>query len=211
LKFSRDILGFMWTKETMLEAMKRPLFEEPSPACERPDPFHGPKGFMLGGMCWPTDPYKDTAQQYFDAANVLISKIERNEFEDYRLSNPILYLYRHWLELMVKAIVGRVREHNLERLAERLDSYLQDQGVTLPKWVVARFKEVAAMDDDSTVFRYAERYIPDEVYVSLPHLKRAMGMLNIVLLALVETGELPHGSIPLLMLERGYGFDKIAP
>src|SRR5437870_500732 len=110
----------MWSKAITSEAMTRPLFEEPSEKCERPDEWSYPKGFMFGGMGLPTRPYKDTAQQYFDAANLLISEIERNRFEDYRLANPVMYLYRHWLELMVKEIAGPVREHNLANLGDKL-------------------------------------------------------------------------------------------
>src|SRR5438128_8497293 len=170
----------MCSKAITSEAINRPLFEEPSPAIERVDPWSGPKGFMFGGMCLPARPYKETAQQYFDAANLLLSDIELGRLEDYRLANPVLYLYRHWLELMIKEIAGPVREHNLTNLANRLDSYLRDGGIVLPKWVLARFKEIAAIDPDSTVFRYSEKYIPGEIYVSLSHLKRAMAVLNIV-------------------------------
>jgi hypothetical protein len=92
----------MWSREVISEAAKRPLFEEPTSACEREDPWSGPKGFMFGGMGLPTRPYLDTAQQYFDAANLLISDIESLRIEDYNLANPIFFLYRHWLELMVK-------------------------------------------------------------------------------------------------------------
>ena len=34
--------------------MMRPLFEEPTAGIERPDPFTGPQGFMLGGEFLPT-------------------------------------------------------------------------------------------------------------------------------------------------------------
>jgi len=77
---------------------------------------------MFGGMGLPTRPYLDTAQQYFDAANLLISDIESLRIEDYNLANPIFFLYRHWLELMVRKIVGPVHGHNLAVLANKLDS-----------------------------------------------------------------------------------------
>ena len=193
----------MWSKSITSEAINRPLFEEPSIACERVDPWSGPKGFMFGGMCLPTHPYKDTAQQYFDAANLLILDIEQGRAADYTLANPIFFLYRHWLELMVKEIAGPGRGHNLDTLVNKLDLYLRDQMISLPNWVIARFKEIAAVDPDSTTFRYAEKYIADELYVSLPHLKRAMAVLNVILTELAETGELPVEPLPILLLERG--------
>ena len=195
----------MWSKSVVLDAMKRPLFEEPSPACERSDPWSGPKGFMFGGMCLPTRPYIDTAQQYFEAASLLIVAIEQESVADYTLANPIFFLYRHWLELMVKEVVGRCREHTLETLVRKLESYLRDEGIATPKWVMERFKEIAAIDPDSTTFRYAEKYIPGEIYVSLPHLKRVMAVLNVVLTELAHTGKLPSDSLQMLLMERGYG------
>jgi len=200
----------MWSKQVTSEAVSRPLFEEPTESCEREDPWSGPKGFMFGGMGLPLRPYLDTAQQYFEAANLLISDIENLRIEVYRLANPIFFLYRHWLELMVEEIAGPIREHDLAHLADKLDSFLRSQGIVLPQWVITRFKEIATIDPDSTVFRYAEKYMPGEIYVSLPHLKRAMAVLNVVLLSLAEKGELPRGSLPILMLERGYGLETDA-
>jgi hypothetical protein len=197
----------MWTQKMISEAANRPLFEEPTSACEREDPWSGPKGFMFGGMGLPNRPYMETAQQYFDAANLLISDIENLRIEDYNLTNPIFFLYRHWLELMAKEIIGPVHGHNLEVLANKLNSHLQTQGIVVPKWVISRFKEIAAIDPGSTTFRYSDRYIPGETYVSLPHLRRAMAVLNAVLLSLAERGELPHGLDSMVLLERGYRFD----
>jgi hypothetical protein len=162
---------------------------------------------MFGGMGLSINQYKDTAQQYFDAANLLISDIENQRIEDYNLVNPIFFLYRHWLELMAKDIIGPVHGHNLESLASKLDSHLRAQGIALPKWVISRFKEIAAIDPDSTTFRYSDRAIPGETYVSLPHLRRAMAVLNVVLLWLAERGELPNDSDWIFLLERAYRFD----
>lgn len=167
----------------------------------------GRRDSLFGGMGLPTRPYWDTAQQYFDAANLLISDIESLRIEDYNLANPIFFLYRHWLELMVKEIVGPVHGHNLAILANKLDSHLRAQGIVLPKWVIVRFKEIAGIDPHSTTFRYSDRCIPGETYVSLPHLRRAMALLNVVLLWLAERGELPHDSDWVFLLERAYRFD----
>jgi hypothetical protein len=197
----------MWSQKEISEAAKRPLFEEPTSDCERTDPWSGPKGFMFGGMSLPTRPYSHTAQQYFDAANLLISDIESLRIEDYNLANPIFFLYRHWLELMAKEIVGPVHGHNLEILASKLDFHLRLKGIVLPNWVLSRFKQIAAIDPDSTTFRYSEKYIPDETYVSLPHLRRAMALLNVVLLWLAERGEFPNDSDWIFLLERACKVD----
>ena len=99
-------------------AMTRPLFEEPSPGCERADPWSGPKGFMIGGMSRST--LQNLGQQYFVAANLLVEAIKRDELEDYKLVNPVLYLYRHWLEVTLKSLISSASdEHDLRRLAEQ--------------------------------------------------------------------------------------------
>src|SRR5438105_4544519 len=87
-------------------AMTRPLFEEPTEEIERPDAWSGAKGFIFGGMAlrlkW------ELGEQFLDAANALIQSIKQNECEDYRVANPALFLYRHWLELTLKSILDRL-------------------------------------------------------------------------------------------------------
>lgn len=167
----------------------RPLFEEPSEASERSDPWSGPKGFMIGGMSLPTK--FDLGQEYFDAANTLIEAIRRNEIEDYRVANPVLFLYRHSLEMTLKGMIGiGARGHDLSALADMLEVKYQGD---MPKWVTARLKEIAAIDPNSTAFRYAENRdkqskrdvrVDGEIYVSLNHIQALMNVLNSKLLSI---------------------------
>lgn len=187
----------------MLEAMLRPLFEEPSSASERPDPWAGPKGFMIGGMALPGK--QDLGDQYFEAADLLVTAIETNAIEDYKLTNPVLYLYRHALELTIKSIIGATAHgHDLSDLADKLNSHLNAKNVTVPSWVVARLKEVATIDPGSTAFRYGENRskvsrgtvpVDGEIYVNLQHLKRAMAILYGCLSAVAWSGEFPSESV----------------
>jgi hypothetical protein len=172
-------------------AMNRPLFEEPTEAIEREDPFTGPQGFMIGDEFIPRRP--ELAQQYFDAAHLLLESIKRGEWEDYKLVNPALFLYRHSLELLLKEIVGGSRRsHDLAELADALAETVQARtGQSVPPWIMKRLKEIASIDPGSTAFRYGENYDPvakrsippvtSAVYVSLPHLQRAMLTLNAAL------------------------------
>lgn len=170
-------------------AMTRPLFEEPSDASTRSDPWSGPQGFMIGGMALPTK--AELGQQYFDAANIILEAIVRCECEDYRLANPALFLYRHWLELTIKSLIGpEVKGHDLANLAELFESAVRDRfGVQLPSWVAARLKEIAAIDPNSTAFRYGENYdkqrkvhveVDGELYVSLTHLQEITSALKAI-------------------------------
>lgn len=163
----------------------QPLFVEPGEGCEREDAFSGPLGFMFGGMSVPTR--LELSRQYFDAANVLLNSIKRQTIEDFALANPALFLYRHALELVLKAVLSRRLEgapqgHDLVSLLADLDRFIQvHYQQTVPAWITRRIKEIAAIDPGSMAFRYGEdkyqgkrRRMDEEVYVSLPHLQAAM-------------------------------------
>lgn len=172
----------------MTDASSKPLFAEPTEGCEREDPFSGPMGFMFGGMFVPTR--LELSRQYFDAANLLLEAIKKQRIEDYALTNPALFLYRHALELVLKAILerrpnGAPAGHDLAALLEQLQVFAKDHfKQDVPDWIVSRIKEFAAIDPGSTAFRYGkDRYggkgskptsAPGEVYVGLPHLLRVM-------------------------------------
>lgn len=85
-----------------LEDKRRPLFGELTEDLEREDAWCEPKGFVIGGWM-PSG--EDFAQQYFDAADVLVESILKNQREGYRLAYPALFLYRHSLELLLKEVV----------------------------------------------------------------------------------------------------------
>lgn len=173
------------------EAMTRPLFEEPGPHVEREDAWSGPLGFMLGDEFVPT--LAEMAQQYFDAAHMLVRSIQRGDWEDYKLVNPALFLYRHSLELLLKALLGSApRTHDLAALAKLLDAAaLERWGRPIPAWIAARLHEMAAIDPNSTAFRYGENFdpvskqtvppVPSAMHIDLGHLQRAMLTLNAAL------------------------------
>jgi len=181
-------------------ATLKPLFEEPSSEHERPDPWTGPKGFMLGGMALPTK--FELSQQYFDAANLLIEAVKRDEMEDYKLTNPILFLYRHSLELALKSFISTAGEHHrLGSLADEFERAFREKfSDAPPSWIKATLNEIASIDPNSTAFRYAEnrdttrrKWVPvdGEVYVGLRNLQETMKTLNAILVAL-NGGRGPH-------------------
>ena len=169
----------------------KPLFVEPSEDHQREDPFSGPMGFMFGGMFVPTR--LELSRQYFDAANLLLEAIKQQRIEDYALTNPALFLYRHALEVVLKAILERRSEgaptgHDLAALLKHLQRFAKEQyKQDVPDWIISRIEEFAAIDPGSMAFRYAQdRYggkgskptsVPGEVYVGLPHLQGAMAEL----------------------------------
>lgn len=167
--------------------LTRPLFEEPSEAIERTDPWSGPQGFMVGGMALVTK--AELGQQYFDAATLLIEAIRRGDCEDYRLAYPTLFLYRHWLEVTIKSVLGPgIKGHDLGKLTGLFESMVKERfGQEVPSWITARLKELAAIDPGSTAFRYGENYdrqrkadvsVDGETCVDLGNLQAVMAALN---------------------------------
>lgn len=173
------------------EAMTRPLFQEPTPDIERPDPWTGPKGFMLGGMSHANT--ASLAEEYFEAANALIETIKRNEVEDYKVANAALFLYRHSCELILKAglppaTLAKKRIHDLGKLADSFAHWVREHdGQQVPTWIISRLKELAAIDPGSLAFRYGAYLDPlnggkpgldGELYIDLHHLQAAMKALR---------------------------------
>ena len=174
--------------------MYRPLFEDPTFALEREGPFDGPLGFIVGGMANLNFEY--LGQQYFDAASLLASAVRSQDYEDYRLANPILYLYRHSIELFVKAALGdAAKTHDLADLAERFQALIKAEfNYDVPDWVGKRLKELAAIDPNSTAFRYSQNYdkatkrdlpVDGEYHVDLAHLQNSMLALSTALIGVV--------------------------
>jgi hypothetical protein len=168
------------------DTMNRPLFEEPGPHIERADPWSGPQGFLLQGMSEIAGRLS-IAQDYMEAAYVLTEAIKKGDWEDYRLANPVLFLYRHSIELFLKGVMGEDRKtHSLSYLADNFGAFIrQHYKKEVPRWIVKRLKEIAAVDPNSTTFRYGGHVGADEIYVSLPHLQDVMVTLNWALASVI--------------------------
>jgi hypothetical protein len=175
--------------------MWRPLFKEPDDELEREDEWSEPKGFLIGG--WALYTKREIAQQYFDAANILVEAIERNQWEDYKLAFPVLYLYRHMLELMLKAIVNsRTPTHDIGELMSDVEALVQARyGQPLPAWIGTWLREISVRDSNSTTYRYGEVYdkasksygpVPGEEHVELRNLQEAMEATYRVLSRLLD-------------------------
>ena len=176
------------------EAMTRPLFQEPSEDIMREDPWTGPKGFMFGGMSQAST--ASLAEEYFEAANLIIDAIKRNEVEDYKLANAALFLYRHSFELILKAALDKPKQtHDLGSLADSFAHMIKERyHEDVPAWIMRRLKELAAIDPGSLAFRYGDYVDPldkqnsrlkGEGYIDLHHLQAAMKALNTALVGAV--------------------------
>lgn len=183
------------------EQMHRPLFEEPTEALGRPNQWSEPLGFMVGGMA--NQKYQHLGQQYYNAAYHLVESIKQQDVADYEVANPVLYLYRHSIELFLKAIMlDAAKTHSLDTLAEEYRAFIKEEfDADCPDWIILRMKELGAIDPNSTAFRYNMTYnksakadipVDGEFHVNLHHLQSAMTALNVALvgtIAMVACGE----------------------
>lgn len=168
-----------------------PLFVELSEEHQREDALSGPHGFVFGGMFLPNK--LDMAEQYLHAANVLVDTIRCQKEEDFRLANPVLFLYRHAIELLLKGMLGSgSTHHKIDVLGADLKVLIRNRyQENMPAWIIDRLNELAAIDPNSMAFRYAEdKYrgskqltpVEGEVYVGAKHLQETMNALFSALL-----------------------------
>lgn len=165
----------------------RPLFEELTEAHYRESAFDGPYGFLVGGASCPSR--DDLALQYFEAANHLVERIRQCQAEDFTLTNPVLFLYRHSIEMLLKSrLIDPPKKHGLEGLVDAFVLMIKtDFNEDVPGWITHRIKELALIDPASTAFRYGESYDQDqkqnvpvdgELHVDLNHLQQMMTALH---------------------------------
>ena len=186
------------------ETMNRPLFEELTGDHAREDEWSGPHGFAIGGMMQANT--ASLAEEYFAAANELVDGIKEKRIADYRVGNAALFLYRHSCELILKAALpASKRTHDLTSLTDSfVEMVKENYGQDVPAWIVRRMRELAAIDPNSTAFRYGnygrpidagDAPIEFEAYVSLSHLQAAMLALNTALAsAVAEISLSRHGA-----------------
>ncbi|RAP36667.1 hypothetical protein B1207_07645 [Legionella quinlivanii] len=144
----------------------------------------------------PLDSQMSLASVYYDAAQALLES-SLNEYSYYDIKgtiHPILYLYRHSIELCIKGIIPSARGHNLTDLFNKLREFLKTSyDLNLSENVESLIKFINSIDDKSTLFRYADeikKKIP-EMYIDVKKLKQTMTELNsyfVLLKAHIETG-----------------------
>jgi|GEM_PF-796575 len=131
-------------------------------------------GVFFNGA-WGTE-FLELARSYRGMADsMLTSAIERQEAVD--SAHPILFAYRHTLELYLK-IIGETDEptHSLRRCLQLVEKRFDGKKVREPErgWIL----EMDSIDPFGTAFRYADetsitgKY--DELWLDLVHLKFAM-------------------------------------
>jgi hypothetical protein len=130
-----------------------PIFGEPPEALDE-DWTHGA---LIGGMSgWWSE--QQLAESYFLAADHLIATVLAGKERGQDLWGPIMYLYRHGIELFLKLIVQPAKQdHNLGALLEGFCAHIRSRyREKVPSWITRPISELAQIDPRSDLFRYRE-------------------------------------------------------
>lgn len=126
-------------------------------------------GVLIGGMAerdWP-----QVARSYKRAADELVSHA-LSQGEPHEIAYPIIFLYRHAVELYLKAMLDARPEHHV--IGELVGLLERQCGGTVAGWVKARLWDFHRIDRMSDVFRYAGSPSGGELWVDLCHLQVVM-------------------------------------
>lgn len=129
-------------------------------------------GVMIGGMAMRDR--LQLARAYKQAADALVTQaLSHHEAEE--LAYPIIFQYRHCIELYIKALLKAPPEnHDLNGLMLLLQ---QQVGRNLVPWIADRVREFHDIDQTSDVFRYAGGPSCNELWIDLHQLKTVMDRL----------------------------------
>jgi hypothetical protein len=129
-------------------------------------------GVMIGGMAMYNLP--QVAKSYKLAADALVERaLSKHEAQE--IHYPIIFLYRHSLELYLKAMLKQPpADHDLNTLIELLQ---REAGKQVPSWIEGRVRDFHEIDRQSDAFRYATGPDCDELWVDLHRLKAVMDRL----------------------------------
>ncbi len=143
-------------------------------------------GALLGGITAGAYDCLAIATAFKTAGDHLVKGIN-SEFEAYEIIHPVLYTYRHSIELYLKAVVKPAQKnHFLKELLEQFSTQMKSKyGSEPPKWVKDLILEFDEYDRKSFAFRYDDTKIKSsetgdegEFWVDLTRLKAVMDNLQ---------------------------------
>jgi len=139
-----------------------PLFREPSEEMDET----WQHGVLVGGMACRDLPH--VARAYKLAADELMKQAV-DSCEPHELDYPILFLYRHTVELYLKAALANPpQHHDLCRLIQLLEA---ECGNKLARWIRDRLWDFHTIDRMSAVFRYADPPPDGELWIDFHQLQ----------------------------------------
>lgn len=139
-----------------------PLFQDPSE--EMDETWR--HGTMIGGMACRDLP--QVARAYKLAADELLTQAQA-KYEPHELDYPILFLYRHTIEVYLKAALdSHQKHHDLSRLIQLLE---EESGQQIAGWVKERLWDFHKIDHMAALFRYADPPDDGELWIEFQHLQ----------------------------------------
>ena len=180
--------------DEMVRGIEAPIFSEP----EDVEP-EANWGILIGGMASYDEEFM--AKAYKEAADMLVEQALRRKHRSWEVAPPILFLYRHTVELYLKRVVKpKERNHSLSELVEEASEIAKRRvGKSIPNWAKARLLEFADCDPRSTTFRYADGRAPlpfGESWIHLDHLRRVMEILTAGLAKLATLCDVQRAGTP---------------
>ena len=144
-------------------------------------------GAMLGGMRGYDN--ESLARSYFSVGSVLIEHAVNIEGESQELICPILFNYRHGIELYLKVILQPKKlNHSLGSLLEQFCQHVRiGYAESVPGWLTRPITQLAEFDPGSDLFRYETTRKPEvrktfqnggEYWVDLKTLSRTMSEIE---------------------------------
>ncbi len=158
----------MSKKDKMLGTLDNIIFREPPDNLD--ESWFGAIVGTFGG-------YRDfftVAQSFRNAANCLIDTHHKNNYYEYEVLDPLLYLYRHTLELYMKALILAHNEgcdvkkeygHSLTKLFKQAVAVVQSIGYEMPERAKRIVDEMSEIDSDSFSFRYDGDWSKGEYWI----------------------------------------------
>jgi hypothetical protein len=146
-------------------------------------------GTYIGGLAG-VEEDAGIASNYKEAADVLVERALADE-RVHEVLLPVLFLYRHSLELRLKfAVQPQKPNHDLVALTGALDEILvAKRRGALPPGLIERVQEIAAYDVEADAFRFharkrkkgaqrTEPHFPEEVWVDIAYLRDVMDWVD---------------------------------
>jgi len=140
-------------------------------------------GSYIGGL-GSADGDAGIARQYRAAADLILSHSVKNDTV-WEVVLPALFLYRHAIEIRLKAIVRPTKmSHNLVELARNLDGRLSKKlSASLPVELLDRIAELEAVDPRADAFRFTadtknKPHFLNEVWVQLAYLREVVAWIE---------------------------------
>lgn len=156
-------------------------------------------GVLMGGMAHGAYNQLAIADSYVSAGSILVEK-SVGSGNGYEVAYPIMFCYRHSIELYLKVILRpEKRTHALMGLLRDLEKHVAGSSKeTLPQWFTSFITELASFDPASMLFRYEDAdeassrlQARGEFWVDLVALQRNMSRVQEVFHSLAKKSHLP--------------------